>query len=591
MLMLSLKYRGVNFILAFLFINIYFCALSEKYSNIRLEYLSLVTLTNDLLIMRRLRICFIFFLLLALCLDGYAAPKKRRTAPPKPVFEWVRDHSKLFTIQQAADLNKAIGNLKDSLKTLPSIYVVTQNDYSIKSPFFRAFRSSVTDDKWYISESKEYSDDFVILIRPRSKVFTTPQLNILCNRNSAAIAPFITSQKIDRLQNEYNKYLSDAPNSAQSAIIEKLVYSLRSRFFDGSVRDYRNVLSPQDEAEVNLLIQNFQDSTTIKIAMITTLNGEGEDSVFGRALLQQKDSDKDKQKQMEVEYKNLNADLIFVFYPKGVWVFSNVDKEKLSDKALQNLIKKYALPRNKTGQYKQAMQESLSALSAHLDDEIPLDGMSMWEKIGAMLLGVGIPAAFGWFIFKDSLKKKNKTANHKPLANKPLSEKKPTPTARKNKPAVTQTAASKPEKMEEKREDKIHLKPSSPPIADVVMKVVPRLVLTKPAEIATDRGWTLDNTGSLPVTMTRIDEVFKPISPRNEHEKMMLEMIDYMRSLREYTNEEIAHSLGSEGVSLYLDELYGVVDPAAVRIVFNRGLDLLIKNYAERDSRVSKYIK
>lgn len=550
-----------------------------------------MTLTNDLLIMRRLRICFIFILLLALCLDGYAAPKKRRAAPAKPVFEWVRDNSKLFTIQQAADLNKVIENLKDSLKTLPPIYVVTQNDYSIKSPFFRAFRSSVTDDKWYLSESKDYEDGFVILIRPRSKVFTTPQLNILCNRNSAFIVPFITSQKIDRLQNEYNKYLSDAPNSAQSAVIEKLVYSLHSRFFDGRVRDYRNVLSPQAEAEVNLMIQNFQDSTTVKVAMITTPNGEGEDSVFGRALLQQKDSDNHKQKQMAVEYKNLDADLIFVFYPKGVWVFSNVDKEKLSDKALQNLINKYALPRNKAGQYKQAMQESLSALSTHFNGDAPLDGMSMWEKIGAMLLGVGIPAAFGWFIFKDSLKKKNKASNLKPAVNKPVSEKKPTPSARQNKPAVTQTATSKPEKEEEKKEDKIHVKPSVPPITDVVMKVVPRLVLTKPAEIGTDRGWTLDNTGSLPVTMTRIDEVFKPISPRNEHEKMMLEMIDYMRFLREYTNEEIAHSLGSEGVSLYLDELYGVVDPAAVRIVFNRGLDLLIKNYAERDPRVSKYIK
>ncbi|WP_170119994.1 TPM domain-containing protein [Dysgonomonas alginatilytica] len=549
-----------------------------------------MTLTNDLLIMRRLRICFIFILLLLLCLDGYAAPKKRRAAPAKPVFEWVRDNSKLFTIQQAADLNKAIENLKDSVKILPSIYVVTQNDYSVKSPFFRAFRSSVTDDKWYISESKDYSDDFVILIRPRNKVFAAPQLNILCNRNSTVIAPFITSQKIDRLQSEYNKYLSDAPNSAQSAIIEKLLYSLRSRFFDGSVRDYRNVLSPQDEAEINLLIQSFQDSTTIKVAMITTLNSEGEDSVFGRALLQQKDSDKDKQ--MAVEFKNLDADLIFVFYPKGVWIFSNIDKEKLSDKALENLINKYALPLNKAGQYKRAMQESLPALSAHFNGDAPLDGMSMWEKIGAMLLGVGIPAAFGWFIFKDSLKKKNKTANHKPVANKPVSEKKPTPTARQNKPAVTQTAVSKPEKKEEKKEEnKVHAKPSASPIADVVMKVLPRLVLTKPIESAVDRGWTLDNTGSLPVTMTRIDEVFKPISPRNEHEKMMLEMIDYMRSLREYTNEEIAHSLGSEGVSLYLDELYGIVDPAAVRIVFNRGLDLLIKNYSERDPRVSKYIK
>lgn len=537
--------------------------------------------------MRALRVSFILIVLLSLYVDSYAAPRKRTASAAKPTLTWVKDNSKLFTVQQAEILNTKIQNLKDSVKTLPDIYVVTQNDYSIKSPFFRAFKSSVTDDKWYISEAKEYADDFVILVRPRSKVFTTPQLNILCNRNSLSITPFLTSVKIDRLQNEYNKYLSDAPNTAQWEIIEKLIYTLRSRFFDGHIRDYSSVVAPQDKVEIARFIQNFQDSTTIKVAMITTLNGEGEDSVFGRTLVSSKDgTSKDKQAQMAVEYKNLNADIVFVFYPKGVYIFSSLSKEKLSDKAIKNLTADFTLPQVKSGNYKQSMQMSLTALSDHLNGNKPLDGMSIWEKLGAVLLGVGIPAAFGFFILKDSLKKKKtKAATAKPAISKPVLERKPQP-VQSNKPSVNHPSDTKPEK----KDEKIEAKPSHHKPIDTSMRVLPLLKLTKPTESGEDRGWTLDNTGSLPVLMTRIDDVFKPISPRNEHEKVMLEMIDFMRLLREYTDQEIAHSLGSKGVSLYLDELYGYVDPAAIRVVFTRGMDVLLKNYAERDPRVSKYI-
>ena len=536
--------------------------------------------------MRRLRIGFLFLIMLPLFLDVFAAPRKRKAVQAKPSLAWVKDNSKLFTAQQAEDINSNIKNLKDSLKTLPSIYVVTQNDYSIKSPFFRAFKSSVSNDKWYVSEAKEYADDFVILIRPRSKVFTTPQLNILYNRNSPAILPFISSVKIDRLQNEYNKYLSDTPNTAQSEVLEKLINTLGARFFDGQIRDYTHAISSQDKVEINHLIKGFEDSTTYKVAVVTTLNEDGEDSVFGRALKQQNNDSQDKQMQMTVEYKNLNADIVFVFYPKGVHIFSSLDKEKLSDKAIQNLMSKFTSPQAKTAKYKQAMQLSLTALSEHLKGEKPLDGMSIWEKLAATLLGVGIPAGFGWYIFKDSLRKKKTKATHvKPVANKPTAEKKPVRSPQ-NKPVANQTSVFKPERKEEKPVPK----PNNPPTTEQVIKKIPPLKLTKPTNHAEDRGWTLDNTGSLPVTMSRIDDVFKPISPRNEHEKVMLEMIDYIRSLREYTDQEITHSLGNGGVSLYLDELYGYVDPAAVRIVFNRGLDILIKNYAERDPRVSKYV-
>lgn len=545
-----------------------------------------------LLIMLKLRTSFILVVLFTLCSVSYAAPRKR-SAAAKPVLAWVKDNSKLFTVQQAEALNAKIQSFKDSVKTLPAIYVVTQNDYSIKSPFFRAIKSSVAEDKWYISEGKEYADDFVILIRPRSRLFTSPQLNILCNRNSPFIAPFISSLKIDRLQNEYNKYLNDAPNTAQSEIIEKLISTLRSRFFDGQIRDYSNVISVQDEVEIARFIQDFQDSTHVKVAMVTTDNGDNEDSVFLRLLESRNDDKKSEKYQTIVEYKNLNADIVFVFYPKGIKVFSTIGKDKLSGKAIQSLTSDFALPSAKSGKYKQAMQESLRALSDHLNDETPLDGMSIWEKLGAVLLGAGIPAAFGWYIFKDSMrKKKAKASNSKPVVNKPVVEKKPVQ-SRSTKPMVqkpiTHTTPSTTSEKAEKKDEKVHSKPT-PPAPEVVMRKIPPLTLTKPTEVGEDRGWTLDNTGSLAVTMSRIDDLFKPISPRNEHEKVMLEMIGYMLSLREYPDQEIAHSLGNVGVSLYLDELYGYVDPAAVRIVFNRGLDLLLKNYAERDPRVSKYI-
>lgn len=537
--------------------------------------------------MRGLRICFLFLILLSHFLQVSSAPRKRKAIPAKPALTWVKDNSKLFTVQQAENLNSDIQSFKDSLEALPGIYVVTQNDYSIKSPYFRAFKSSVSDDKWYISEAKEYADDFVILIRPRNRTFTTPQLSILYNRNSLKISPFISPLKIERWQNEYNKYLSDTPDTEQSEVIEKLIDLLVSRFFDGQIRDYANIISSQDEMEIARFIKNFQDSTMYKVAVVTTLNEEGEDSVFGRALNLRKNDSKEKTIRMAVEYKNLNADIVFVFYPKGVYVFSSLDKEKLSDKAIQNMVSDFIVPQNKTGKHKQAVQLSLKALSDHLKGEKPLDGMSVWEKLGAMLLGVGIPAVFGFYIFKSSTKKKKEQVpNSKPaILNKPNPEKKQVQSLQ-TKPTSRQVLSAKPEKPEEKNV----IKPSISSTPEVAIRKIPPLKLTRPTENNKDRGWTLDNTGSLPVTMSRIDDLFKPISPRNEYEKVMLEMIDYIRSLREYTDHEIAHSLGGEGLSGYLDQLYGYVDPAAVRIVFNRGLELLLKNYAERDSRVSKYI-
>lgn len=537
--------------------------------------------------MRGLRICFLFLILLSHFLQVSSAPRKRKAILAKPALTWVKDNSKLFTVQQAENLNSDIQSFKDSLEALPGIYVVTQNDYSIKSPYFRAFKSSVSDDKWYISEAKEYADDFVILIRPRNRTFTTPQLSILYNRNSLKISPFISPLKIERWQNEYNKYLSDTPDTEQSEVIEKLIDLLVSRFFDGQIRDYANIISSQDEMEIARFIKNFQDSTMYKVAVVTTLNEEGEDSVFGRALNLRKNDSKEKTVRMAVEYKNLNADIVFVFYPKGVYVFSSLDKEKLSDKAIQNMVSDFIVPQNKTGKHKQAVQLSLKALSDHLKGEKPLDGMSVWEKLGAMLLGVGIPAVFGFYIFKSSTKKKKEQVpNSKPaILNKPNPEKKQVQSLQ-TKPTSRQVLSAKPEKPEEKNV----IKPSISSTPEVAIRKIPPLKLTRPTENNKDRGWTLDNTGSLPVTMSRIDDLFKPISPRNEYEKVMLEMIDYIRSLREYTDHEIAHSLGGEGLSGYLDQLYGYVDPAAVRIVFNRGLELLLKNYAERDSRVGKYI-
>lgn len=537
--------------------------------------------------MWRLRICFLFIVLLSFLPDGSAAPKKRRTVSVKPTLTWVKDNSILFAVKQAEELNTTIQSFKDSVKVLPDIYVVTQNDYTVKSPFFRAFKSTVANDKWYVSEGNDYGNSFVILVRPRSRVFTTPQLHILCNRNSPSISPFFSSVKINQLQNEYTKYLNDSPNAAYPEIFERLVNTLRSRFFDGQIRDYSHVISSEDEVEIARLIQKFQDDTTLKVAVVTTLNREGEDSVFGRALVQQRSDSESKKDQMTIEYKNLNADIVFVFYPKGVYVFSSLNNDKLSEKAIQNMISKFTLPQAKSTKYKQAMQLSLAALSAHLNDDEALDGMSSWEKLGAILLGVGIPVAFGWYIFKGSLKKKkSKPSTVKPIVGKPAVEKK-AEVSRSNKPASRSVTVSKPEKKDEKSQ----VKPQVVPLTEVPLKVLPSLILTKPTDDGEDRGWTLDNTGSLAVTMNRIDEVFKPVSPRNGHEKAMLDMIDYMRSLKGYTDEEITHSLGAKGVSLYLDELYGWVDPAAVRIAFTRGLDLLLKNYSERDPRVGKYVK
>lgn len=542
--------------------------------------------------MYRLSALFVFCILCLSVLDTSAAPRKRRAVIAKPTLEWVKDNSKLFTVSQAEELNNTIKEIKDSVKIFPKVYVVTQNSYATKSPYYKAFQSSTTNDKWYISESKEYANDFVILVRPKNKLSAESQLHILCDKNSPVISRFISSQKIDQLQSEYTKRLNEASNSTQVDVVQKLILALQSRFFDEQIRDYTHTIGQSNTKEIANSIKIFTDKTSYKVAVITTSNNDKEDSVFAKSKTKKANS-KEIQDSIIVEYENLNADLVFVFYPKGVYLFSKLDKEILSDKAISNLLAEYTQPQAKSGQYKEAMEASLIALSDHMTNETLLDGMSLFEKVAAVLLGIGIPVAFCWFIFKDSFKKTktkptsttSKPTTSKPVVTKPVNSK---PTTDK-KPA--QLRVNKPTDKPEKKTEKVPSQSVEPTLNVLVpTNILPLLKLSKPSEGDMDRGWTLDNTGSLSVVMNKIDDLFKPISPRNEHEKVMLEMIDYMRSLREYTDQEIAYSLGIGGVSIYLDELYGYVDPAAVRIVFNRGLDLLMKNYAERDPRVSKYV-
>lgn len=108
--------------------------------------------------------------------------------------------------------------------------------------------------------------------------------------------------------------------------------------------------------------------------------------------------------------------------------------------------------------------------------------------------------------------------------------------------------------------------------------------------VLSEKGWTKDNTLNIEVSFLTIEDMIYPLRLRNEHEKAVKRIIQYIRLLDRYTDSQIKETLGEEGLIIPLDNLWKKINPDFVRDVYKRSLFLVVENYAERDERVKPFL-
>ncbi|MDU1905669.1 MAG: ankyrin repeat domain-containing protein [Dysgonomonas sp.] len=112
----------------------------------------------------------------------------------------------------------------------------------------------------------------------------------------------------------------------------------------------------------------------------------------------------------------------------------------------------------------------------------------------------------------------------------------------------------------------------------------------KKEPLISDKGWSEDNTLNIEVTFLTIEDMIYPLRLRNEHEKIVKKMIQYIRVLSRYTDEQIEQTLGEKGLIVHLDNLWDKINPDFVRDVYKRSLFLIVEDYSKRDERVKVFL-
>lgn len=103
------------------------------------------------------------------------------------------------------------------------------------------------------------------------------------------------------------------------------------------------------------------------------------------------------------------------------------------------------------------------------------------------------------------------------------------------------------------------------------------------------RGWDTDLTKDLIVCGLTIEDKINPILLCNEHEKEIRRMMWYIRLLEEYSDEQIAQTLGQSGLLPHLEKLWQTIDRRFVRKVYIKSFVILVEIYSLRDSRVISF--
>ena len=101
---------------------------------------------------------------------------------------------------------------------------------------------------------------------------------------------------------------------------------------------------------------------------------------------------------------------------------------------------------------------------------------------------------------------------------------------------------------------------------------------------SSDKGWTVDDTIELDVNYLTIEDIINPIRIVNQHERLVREMIWYVRKI-EKTNvdkKEACDILASK---------WKQVNPKQVRSIYKRSLLVILENYSQQNSRVNKLTK
>ncbi|MDU1903450.1 MAG: hypothetical protein E6772_01595 [Dysgonomonas sp.] len=124
-------------------------------------------------------------------------------------------------------------------------------------------------------------------------------------------------------------------------------------------------------------------------------------------------------------------------------------------------------------------------------------------------------------------------------------------------------------------------------------KVTSRQEIDKPQEhnIIFDKGWTIDDTADIHISLATVEDMINPLPLKNEHEKAVKDLTVYIRGLSLYDNNEISKTFGEKGFSIYLETYFLKIKLDAVRSVYIKSLHLLLEDYSQRDPRVKPYVE
>ena len=101
---------------------------------------------------------------------------------------------------------------------------------------------------------------------------------------------------------------------------------------------------------------------------------------------------------------------------------------------------------------------------------------------------------------------------------------------------------------------------------------------------SSEKGWTVDDTIELEVNYLTIEDIINPIRMANQHERLVREMIWYVRKV-EKTNVDKKEACDM------LTSKWKQVNPKQVRSIYKRSLLVILENYSKQNSKLKQLSK
>lgn len=216
--------------------------------------------------------------------------------------------------------------------------------------------------------------------------------------------------------------------------------------------------------------------------------------------------------------------------------------------------------------YKEREEKRKKEKQEAWEREIELQEKSKSEQRKVLFFILLVVGVFVFILIKRSLNNTSFQINNFRSNNNQGS---PSPAPPNPSPAANKPSQTKPKKETRK------------PPAKKTKKKVP---------LISDKGWSEDNTLNIEVSFLTIEDMIYPLRLRNEHEKIVKKMIQYIRVLSRYTDEQVEQTLGEKGLIVHLENLWDKINPDFVRDVYKRSLFLIVEDYSKRDERVKEFL-